>query len=116
MTGTLGAGKTRFSQGVGLGLGVPADTIVSPTFTLCVPYPGRLLLLHLDAYRIKHASEIDDLGLDEMLDAGAVLLIEWYERFADRFPPMDLSVNLQWLDENQRQIEIIILSDQIKLA
>jgi tRNA threonylcarbamoyladenosine biosynthesis protein TsaE len=116
LTGTLGAGKTRFAQGLGLGLGVPADTIVSPTFTLCVPYTGRLLLLHLDAYRIKDASEIDELGLDEMVDEGAVLVIEWFERFASNFPRADIQVSIEWLDESQRRIEIHCLSDQIQLA
>lgn len=110
LSGTLGAGKTRFTQGIGLGLGVPEDSIVSPTFTLCVPYRGRLQLLHLDAYRINHASEIDELGLDEWVEDGAVLVIEWYERFSPYFPPLDFQVTLQLIDELSRKIVVESLS------
>lgn len=106
LSGTLGAGKTRFTQGIGLGLGLPEDSIVSPTFTLCVPYRGRLQLLHLDAYRINHATEIDELGLDESVDDGAVLVIEWYERFSTCFPPLDFQVTLQLIDDPRRKIVI----------
>lgn len=106
VTGTLGAGKTRFTQGIGLGLDVPPDSIVSPTFTLCVPYQGRLRLLHLDAYRIKHPSEIDELGLDELVEDGVVLVIEWHERFAKQFPPLDYLVTIQLIDDLRRNIVI----------
>jgi tRNA threonylcarbamoyladenosine biosynthesis protein TsaE len=114
LSGTLGAGKTRFTQGIGWGLDVSADAIVSPTFTLCIPYAGRLKLLHLDAYRIKHPSEIDELGLDELVEDGGVLVIEWYERFAPFFPPRDIQVTIEWLDESQRKIEVDFLAGENK--
>ncbi len=113
LSGTLGAGKTRLTQGIGLGLGVPSDSIVSPTFTLCVPYQGRLRLLHLDAYRIQDPSEIDELGLDEAVEDGAVLIIEWHERFAAFFPPLDLRINLELIDDQGRRVIVENLTERI---
>ncbi len=92
LDGTLGAGKTRLTQGIGVGLGIPSDAIVSPTYTLCVPYSGRLPLIHLDAYRIKDTCEVDELGLDELVEEGAVLVIEWASRIERFLPPSDIQI------------------------
>ena len=78
LSGELGAGKTTFTQGFGAGLGVE-DAITSPTFTLVQTYPGRLKLVHVDVYRLEMLQEVIDLGLPELLDDGAVALIEWGE-------------------------------------
>ena len=94
LNGTLGAGKTRLTQGIGVGLDVPAESIVSPTFTLCVPYSGRFPLIHLDAYRIKDDSEVDELGLDELLEDGAVLVVEWAARIRNSLPPIDIEIEI----------------------
>ena len=112
LTGTLGAGKTRFVQGIGLGLGLPPESIVSPTFTLCIPYLGRLRLLHLDAYRIQDPSEIDELGLDELVEDGAVLVIEWQERFVDLFPPLNFRITIHLIDQDSRKIVIENLASE----
>ncbi len=80
LEGPLGAGKTCFVQGVGEALGV-TDEVVSPTFTLVNTFPGRLRLHHLDFYRVEPGQDLTDIGipglLDEVLDGGAVLLVEW---------------------------------------
>ncbi len=76
LSGDLGAGKTTFCQGFGRGLGVD-DQITSPTFTLARTYSGRLDLHHLDVYRLDGLDEVGDLGLNELLDEGAVTVIEW---------------------------------------
>ena len=84
LVGDLGAGKTTFAQGVAAGAGV-VDPVTSPTFALINELPGRVPLVHADLYRIEDARELDELGLDEHLRAGAAaVLVEW----ADRFPVM----------------------------
>ena len=74
LDGTLGAGKTRLTQAIGVGLGIKQGNVVSPTFTIMVPHMGRLPLIHLDAYRIKSPEEVDELGLDEVISDGLSLI------------------------------------------
>ncbi len=112
LSGTLGAGKTRLAQGIGMGLGVPMDQIVSPTFTLLVPHEGRLTLIHLDAYRINHAIEIDELGLDELIEDGAVLVIEWPERFVRELPRLDLRIRIDHTSDQERIVNMELLTDR----
>ena len=110
LNGTLGSGKTRFAQGLGEGLGIDPDNITSPTFTLCVPYQGRLPLLHLDVYRIRNPEEIDELGLDEWIENGSVLVIEWYHRFANFLPPLDIEINFDLQSDDSRRIQLEYLT------
>ncbi len=106
LNGTLGSGKTRMTQGIGLGLNIVADSIVSPTYTICVPYSGRLELLHIDAYRIKDVTEVDELGLDELIEDGVVLVIEWADKIADFLPPISLRIDFDYEDESSRSIQV----------
>jgi tRNA threonylcarbamoyladenosine biosynthesis protein TsaE len=78
LVGELGAGKTTFVRGVARGTGSTAP-VASPTFQLVRVYPGRVQLAHVDLYRIDNPSELGDLGLDELLDHGAVV-VEWGDR------------------------------------
>ncbi|HQV58924.1 MAG TPA: tRNA (adenosine(37)-N6)-threonylcarbamoyltransferase complex ATPase subunit type 1 TsaE [Ilumatobacteraceae bacterium] len=76
LAGEMGAGKTAFAQGFGRGLGI-VEPITSPTFALVHSYaPGRVALHHADVYRLERHHELADLGLDELLDDG-VVLVEW---------------------------------------
>ena len=78
LKGELGAGKTTFVRGIARGTGSTAP-VASPTFQLVRVYPGRLQLAHVDLYRLEKSEELRDLSLDELLDAGAVV-VEWGDR------------------------------------
>ena len=85
LTGPLGAGKTCLTQGIGRGLDVPGY-VRSPTFVLMARHQGRLVMHHLDLYRIEDPMEAWDLGLDEQLVGEDVCVVEWADRAADLFP------------------------------
>jgi tRNA threonylcarbamoyladenosine biosynthesis protein TsaE len=78
LTGELGAGKTTFVRGVAQGTGSKAD-VASPTFQLVRIYPGRVQLAHVDLYRVEDGAELRDLGLEELVEEGAVV-VEWGDR------------------------------------
>ncbi|WP_374596928.1 tRNA (adenosine(37)-N6)-threonylcarbamoyltransferase complex ATPase subunit type 1 TsaE [Sphingosinicella sp.] len=87
LSGDLGAGKTALARGILAGLG-HAGEVPSPTFTLVQSYevPGvRLPVWHVDLYRLEDPDEVEELGLDEILADGA-LIIEWPERAGGRWP------------------------------
>ncbi|NLA37726.1 MAG: tRNA (adenosine(37)-N6)-threonylcarbamoyltransferase complex ATPase subunit type 1 TsaE [Actinobacteria bacterium] len=94
LSGDLGAGKTTFTKGFGAALGV-SEPITSPTFTLVREYQGRLKLYHLDVYRIEQIEEALDLGLAELLDEGAVTLIEWAQNIANELPADHLEISIE---------------------
>jgi len=110
LDGTLGAGKTHLTQGIATGLGVPEGTVVSPTFTICIPYEARLLMLHLDAYRIKSPEEVDQLGLDKSVSDGVVLVVEWASRIEMLLPPIDLKIQLAQTAEETRELTFDAIS------
>ena len=95
LTGTLGAGKTCLTQGIGRGLEVPGY-VRSPTFVLTHKHRGRLLLNHLDLYRIGGPSEAWDLGLDEQLFGDGVCVVEWADRAEELFPPGCCWISLEY--------------------
>ena len=100
LTGELGAGKTTFTQGLGEGLGVRAG-IISPTFVLVRihpnlpdgPRPGGPDLVHVDAYRLASASEIDDIDLENTMDS-AVTVVEWGRGRVEHLSESRLEVEL----------------------
>jgi tRNA threonylcarbamoyladenosine biosynthesis protein TsaE len=104
LSGPLGAGKTTFVQGLAEGMGVPADRhVASPTFALVNEHPGRVPLVHVDFYRIKHPSELPELGIEEAYDQAATA-IEWAERFPDWLPADVLFLVIQ-IEDGARVIE-----------
>jgi tRNA threonylcarbamoyladenosine biosynthesis protein TsaE len=93
LSGEMGAGKTAFTQGLGAALGV-AERITSPTFTIAQTYEGRVTIHHLDVYRLEHLREALDVGLAEMVDDGAVVVIEWGDAVVPVLPADFLEIRI----------------------
>lgn len=106
LIGTLGAGKTRLVQSLAAAYGVPAGTVVSPTFVLCQPYVGRRTLYHLDAYRLADDDEFLELGPEEYFDSDGITLIEWADRVLACLPPDRLEIHIDVTGETERTFEI----------
>ena len=85
LNGPLGAGKTMLVKGIAAALGIDQEDVTSPSFTLVNPHPGRLLLYHIDLYRLDEgATAAHAVDLDEILtDENAVVIIEWAERLGN---------------------------------
>ena len=107
LIGQLGTGKTQFARGVALGLGLDDGRMVrSPTFVLMQEYPARMPVYHLDTYRlIDPAAELIDLGFEEML-AGGVVLLEWAERAEALLPERTWRVTIETTGETDRRFRI----------
>lgn len=106
LQGDLGAGKTTLTQGIAEGWG-SADSVSSPTFVMVNLYRAAdgTPLYHMDAYRIESLPEAAQIGLDDMLAEGA-LILEWPERIEALLPKERIWVNLTHISANERQIEI----------
>jgi tRNA threonylcarbamoyl adenosine modification protein YjeE len=104
LEGDLGAGKTTLARAILRALGV-AGEVPSPSFTLVQQYDTpRLKITHCDFYRIEEAAEVDELGLEDALKEGAVL-VEWPER-APRWIPEDaLRIRMEIVGENERAVQ-----------
>lgn len=104
LMGDLGAGKTAFTQGVAAALGVD-EPVTSPTFTLANRYEGRVVVNHLDVYRIEDLAEAQDLALVELLDDG-VTLIEWGDVILPALPADRLDLRITFgPDDDDRRLE-----------
>jgi ATPase, YjeE family len=108
LIGDLGSGKTCFVQGLARGLDVaPGIRVTSPTFTIHAEYPGRLILNHLDLYRLDDPVSQDGLGIAEMLgQPGGVAAVEWPEMLADPVAGDRLEIRLEDTGEGRRRLDI----------
>lgn len=94
MNGDLGAGKTVFAKGFAEGLGIK-EPVSSPTFTIMQVYEeGRLLLNHLDVYRIEDIAEMDEIGYDEVFGGDGVCLVEWADMIEELLPRDTIRVTI----------------------
>jgi tRNA threonylcarbamoyladenosine biosynthesis protein TsaE len=107
LEGDLGMGKTVFARGIAIGLGISEDEVRSPSFTLVHEYEGgRYPLFHVDLYRLDGDEDLEGLGLDELTEAGGVVLVEWGEKLPLWYRRDALTVRFHDLGEDSRQIEL----------
>lgn len=115
LSGDLGAGKTALTKGIAVGMGI-TDTVTSPTFVLARVHHGDLdgrqtTLVHVDAYRLGGAAELDDLDLDTDLEH-AVVVIEWGEGIAGALAPDPLHINLIRHHDDSRTATLTAAGDR----
>lgn len=106
LIGTLGAGKTRLVQALGSALGIPRESVVSPTFVLCQEYRGSKAVFHLDAYRLRDEDEFYELGPQEWFESDALTVIEWADRIVRCLPDERLEIRIEVLPDEAREFEI----------
>lgn len=96
LVGELGTGKTCLVQGIAHGLAVD-EYAFSPSFVIVREYQGRLPLYHVDLYRLEHAGEIADLGLEEYFYGDGVCVVEWADRAPGLVPGDNLLIHLRYM-------------------
>jgi len=109
LIGELGAGKTCFVRGLARGLGLDPRCVKSPSYDILHQYEGegcRLALDHFDAYFVRDADEFARTGMDEFVENGHVVAVEWADLFREAFGTDVLEVNLCAEDESSRQFTI----------
>lgn len=106
LSGDLGAGKTTLARGVARGLGIKAD-VTSPTYTIYTTYQGTRQLVHMDAYRLGNAHELDSLTIEEFLKPPWLILVEWPEHIPGFFEDKTtLGVKIEILPDHSHRIRI----------
>lgn len=106
LNGTLGAGKTRLVQEFAAALGVPDNTVVSPTFVLIQEYTGRAAINHFDVYRIADDDEFLELGPEEYFESSGYTFLEWADRVNNCLPRNHVRIDIEVLGESQRKFQI----------
>jgi len=106
LMGELGAGKTTFTQGLARGLGI-TEPVTSPTFVISRVHPhptGGVSLVHVDAYRVGSAAELDDLDLEADLST-SVVVVEWGRGLAEDLSPegLDVAITRSDSDDDERR-------------
>jgi tRNA threonylcarbamoyladenosine biosynthesis protein TsaE len=104
LSGELGAGKTVLVRGIAAGMGVDPAVVRSPTFVLHHVYrAGSRVLHHIDLYRLGPAADIRLLDIDEMLESGGVVVVEWGEH-SDLLGRVHVRLGFEIADDGTRLI------------
>lgn len=108
LIGNLGAGKTTLVKGIAAARGAATEEEVnSPTFPLIHEYGDPPRVFHIDLYRLDTVAEVLSLGLDELMDRPALMLIEWGERFPSLWPSHTPQLHLEHLPDDSRRIRFV---------
>ncbi len=110
LSGPLGAGKTLFAKALAEGLGVKADEVTSPTFSIVQSYPGRVRLHHVDLYRLESLDELTGTGYFD-LEPG-VSVVEWAEKIKGAVPKDALRLSFSVVGETARQIDALATGER----
>lgn len=114
LIGPLGAGKTTLAKGIVKGLGAAdPDEVSSPTFTLIHEYGSQGRVYHIDLYRLDRPREVATLGLEDLCDRQAIVLIEWGERFPQFLPAERTEIRIQTASADERDIEVRTVSKPV---
>ena len=103
LEGDLGAGKTAFTKGLAVGLGIKKN-VNSPTFTIIKEYQGNMPLYHMDVYRLEDSYE--DLGFDEYFNGNGVTVIEWAHLIEEQLPNERLNIYIYHQGNDSRKLVI----------
>jgi tRNA threonylcarbamoyladenosine biosynthesis protein TsaE len=107
LEGELGLGKTVFTRGLAVGLGIPEEEVSSPSFTLVQEYEGgRVPVFHVDLYRLDLEGEVGTLGIEEILTAGGVVVVEWGDKLPRHLRRGGLVIRFHDQGEGARRIEM----------
>ncbi len=112
LVGELGAGKTTLIRGLAKGLGVDPDVVKSPTFVLLRDYPGRVGLIHIDAYRLDTSASAIFLDVEWMFSPKKVTVIEWANRVTTCLPEDYLEIRMTHKTTSHRTIHVIALGSK----
>ncbi len=104
--GNLGVGKTTFVQGLAQGLGI-SEAVTSPTFNIFTLHRGRTNLVHLDAYRLETARQVDDLLLSDFLVSPWCLAVEWPEKISEWLPAQALHLELGIAPDERHTLRLL---------
>ena len=107
LQGDLGSGKTTLVRGIARGLGITSE-VTSPTYTIYTIYKGNRQLLHMDAYRLADAHDLDSLTIDEFLEEPWLMVVEWpdhIEGFFAHYPTIRLRLKL--LPDHRHELKLM---------
>jgi len=106
MCGDLGAGKTTMVKGIARAFGIPADAVVSPSFTIITEYGSSPRFIHIDLYRIEGSDDFESTGIWDVIGKDAVTVVEWPEHAGDELPEDEVVIRIEHGKGDDREISI----------
>lgn len=108
LVGPLGGGKTTFVKGLAQGLGFrDADEVTSPTFVVLHQYQGRYPIFHLDLYRLEGLADVEEIGWDDFVSQGGVVVVEWARKVGGYLPKEYLEIGFELTGDSGRRITLL---------